>query len=88
MRGKTRRQSNLASSLNEFFTKERVVGAEKMSRSAGMTKPDSLSLGGPWPPRPCSGLGRVGSGEPSNLFLSRPQRNVGERVLVPKAPSF
>ena len=66
MRGKTRRLSNFASSLNGFFTKERVVGREKMSRTAGMTKPDSLSLSGPWPPRPCSGLGRVWSGEPSN----------------------
>ena len=32
MRGKTRRLSNFASSLNGFFTKERVVGREKMSR--------------------------------------------------------
>lgn len=66
MSGKTRRQSNFASSLNEFFTKERVVGGEKMNRSAGMTKPDSLSLSGPWPPKPCSGLGRAGRGEPSS----------------------
>ena len=35
MSGKTRRQSNFASSLYEFFAKERVAGGGKMSRSAG-----------------------------------------------------
>ena len=35
MSGKTRRQSNFASSLYEFFAKDRVAGGGKMSRSVG-----------------------------------------------------